>query len=346
MTDQAELAPTDKERDSLHILPLCIVPLETPGLRRARLVKNNRIETMVELFKDHDAGSGQVTLRDVPGFFPAAEEAALKADLNKIGAVARTPSFDVYSCRMSLRTLGIRVDEHRHLQLSDEKKVELTERMKAFTAPLIQNVYGTDTKDVEDAGDLSAMLRNPDKGEALRRLTLLAEKLDVSLEDIPRFIEDYGDVFLSLAYFQEKLDEIVPALNTFLGWVGDLRENWQIRNDRAQDRILKTVISDLSDISGSITGRFESFDRKTQDFWSDISAERFKEVRDLVTAHHVTVGGVLCGLTLKLDMWQERFPERNSGGPQQRIEFCISEIMPGLDHIKKLEARAAKSKAS
>ncbi|MBP5856751.1 hypothetical protein KAJ83_07005 [Marivibrio halodurans] len=343
MTDQAELVPTDKERDSLHILPLCIVPLETPGLRRARLVKNNRIETMIELFKASGSGSGQVTLRDLPGFFPTANEAAFKSDIHKIGALARIPSFDVYSCRISLRALGIQVDEHTHLQLSDTKKSELTERMKAFTAPLIKNVYGQDTKDVADAGDLSAMLRNPDKEEALRRLTMLAEKLNVSLEDIPRFVEDYGDVFLSLAFFQDKLDEVVPTLNTFLGWVADLRQSWQVRNDRSQDRILDTIVADLSDISGSITGRFESFERKTQDFWTDISAERFKEVRDLVTAHHVTVGGVLCGLTLKLDLWQERFPDRNSGGPQQRIEFCISEIMPGLDHIKRLEARAAKS---
>ncbi len=343
MKEMPPLAPTARERDSLHILPLCIVPLETPGLRRARLIKNNRIQTMIELFKDTDSGSGQVALRDLPGFFPSAEEASFKADLTKIEQLAGTPSFDVYSCRMALRKFGIQVDDYEHLQLSDEKKAELTERMKTFTAPLIRNVYGQDAADVNDAGDLSAMLRNPDKAEALRRLTMLAERLNVSLEEIPRFVEDYGDVFLSLAFFQDKLDQLVPHLNTFLGWIGDLRENYQVRNDRVQDRLLKQIIADLSDISGSITGRFESFDRKTKDFWTDVSAERFKEVRDLVTAHHMTVGGVLCGLTLKLDLWRDRFPDRSAGGPQQRIEFCISEITPGLDYIKQLETKAAKS---
>ncbi|MEQ8604142.1 MAG: hypothetical protein RIB45_12570 [Marivibrio sp.] len=341
-TETAPPAPTGRERDSLHILPLCIVPLQTPGLRRARLVKNNRIETMVELFKDQQAGSGQIALPDLPGFFPGADPETFKKDLAIVERLARAPSFDVYSTRITLRNLDIQVDRQEHLQLSDDKKLELTERMKSFTAPLIRNVYGQEVDGVEDAGDLSAMLRNPDKEEALRRLTTLAEKLNVNLEDIPRFVEDYGDVFLSLAFFQETLDKMVPGLDLFLGWTEDLRASWQIKNDRAQDRILKQIIADLSDISGSITGRFESFDRKTKDFWEDVSAERFKEVRDLVTAHHMTVGGVLCGLNLKLDHWRERFPDRHAGGPQQRIEFCFSEILPGLDYIKQLETRAAR----
>lgn len=341
-TETAPPAPTARERDSLHILPLCITPLQTPGLRRARLVKNNRIETMVELFKDAQSGSGQIALPDLPAFFPGADQESLKKDLGMIERLALAPSFDVYSTRITLRGLGISVDKEEHLQLSAEKKAELTDRMKDFTAPLIRNVYGQEVDGVADAGDLSAMLRNPDKEEALRRLTMLAEKLNVNLEDIPRFVEDYGDVFLSLAFFQDKLDNLVPAMDLFLGWTEDLRSSWQIKNDRAQDRILKKIIADFSDISGSITGRFESFDRKTKDFWEDVSAERFKEVRDLVTAHHTTVGGVLCGLSLKLDHWRERFPDRHAGGPQQRIEFCFSEILPGLDYIKQLETRAAK----
>lgn len=341
-SETAPPTPTDRERDSLHILPLCIVPLGTPGLRRARLVKNNRIETMVELFKDAESGSGQITLPDLPGFFPSADPEPFKEDLRTIEQLQRTPSFDVYSARIQLRGLGIEVDKQEHLQLSEAKKAELSERMKQFIGPLIRNVYGQEADASADAGDLTGMLRNPDKEEALRRLTMLAEQLTVPLEEIPRFVEDYGDVFLSLAYFQEKLDALVPTLNEFLGWTDELRTSWQIRNDRARERVLKRIIADLSDISGSITGRFESFERKTKDFWDDISADRFKQVRDLVTAHHMTVGGVLCGLTLKMDLWRERFPENDSGGPQQRIEFCFSEILPGLDFIKNLEANATK----
>ncbi len=43
------------ERDALHILPLEFLPIQTPGLKRARMIKNARLMSVVELFKDADA---------------------------------------------------------------------------------------------------------------------------------------------------------------------------------------------------------------------------------------------------------------------------------------------------
>ena len=48
----------DFDRDSLHILPLSMIPRETRGLQRARMIKNNRLESMVELFEGEEIGSG------------------------------------------------------------------------------------------------------------------------------------------------------------------------------------------------------------------------------------------------------------------------------------------------
>ena len=39
------------EKDSLHLLPLEIIPLQLPALSRALLVKNVRIGGMVEVFR-------------------------------------------------------------------------------------------------------------------------------------------------------------------------------------------------------------------------------------------------------------------------------------------------------
>ncbi len=49
-----------REMDSLSILPLSIIPLETASLKRARLIKGARLESLVELFHDRDTGSGVV----------------------------------------------------------------------------------------------------------------------------------------------------------------------------------------------------------------------------------------------------------------------------------------------
>jgi hypothetical protein len=50
----------DFEKDSLHIMPLHILPLKTPGLMHARMIKNVHFDSMIELFHDSETGSGQV----------------------------------------------------------------------------------------------------------------------------------------------------------------------------------------------------------------------------------------------------------------------------------------------
>ena len=47
-----ELSKFNREKDSLYILPLSIIPLETPSLKRARLLKDARLNSVVELFHD------------------------------------------------------------------------------------------------------------------------------------------------------------------------------------------------------------------------------------------------------------------------------------------------------
>ncbi len=43
MSDVALDQLQDVDRDSLHILPLCIIPLTAPNLKSARLIKNARL---------------------------------------------------------------------------------------------------------------------------------------------------------------------------------------------------------------------------------------------------------------------------------------------------------------
>lgn len=330
------VVPEPADLDSLHILPLAMIPLETAALRRARMVKNSRLSSMVELFRDRTAGSGQVEIKDVPLMLPEEDGEGLRADLRKLEKLSRIPSFDVYSIRIALRHLDFDVESAEYLKLSDDKRGELSERMASFTRPLVQHVFGSDGAPIEDAADLSKLLRNPDKEEAMRRLNQMARKLDVKILEIPKFVEDYGDIFLSLAYFQSVLDDLIPKLDRFLYWLNELRSNWTIKNDRAREKVIAGIVNDLGDVSGSVTGRFENFDRQTKDFWQDINGDRFREVRRLITAHHRAVAGMLCGLTLKMDSWKERFPDPNIGGPQTRIEFTFSEVLPGMEMIKRL----------
>ena len=57
------------DRDSIEVLPLSIVPLKINGLRKARIVKNSRLEGVVELFSERESGSGQIRPHDLPKVF-------------------------------------------------------------------------------------------------------------------------------------------------------------------------------------------------------------------------------------------------------------------------------------
>jgi len=331
-------ASDDEARDSLHILPLSSIPLETPGLQHARLIKNVRLQTVVEMFRDIQTGSGQVVPRHIPAYFESYKE-EVERDLVKIEKIATASSFDVYSSRIELRRLKIDVNNVECLTLSDRKKAELTNYMRVFTRPLMEYVYGQEEIQVADVSDIIRMFATPNRDEALRNLRMMADRLDIELTEIPQFLEEYGDIFLSLAYFRKCLDEIVPEVQRFVTWMGEIRTSAEVKRDQRQMKMLDDIARDLTDISTSITGRFESFDNRSKDFWSDINADTFRTIRELIASHHVTIGGVLCGLAVKMDLWKSRF-QRGGGGPNRRMEFVKSEILPGLSHIKALENSA------
>ncbi len=327
----------DDARDSLHILPLSALPLETPGLQRARLIKNVRLNSVVEVFNDATAGSGQVAPSHLPMYFNS-YPGEIARDLVKINRVAQIPSFDVYSLRIELRRLKIDVDECWGLQLSERRRAQLVQYMRIFTRPLIECVYGAVDVQVQSVDDLIRLFAQPDVDEARRRLRRMADRLDIGIGEIPSFLEEYGDIFLSLAYFRRCLDEIVPDVQNFLAWMEGVRASNAIRRDVRQQRLVEEVNRDLTDIITSITGRFESFDNRSKSFWQDINADSFRSIREAITAHHVTIGGVLCGLAVKMNLWKERFA--HGGGPVRRLEFIKSEILPGLSYIRNLERSA------
>ena len=117
MAENSEPAPVmapveDFARDSLHLLPLDMIPLCTPGLWRAKLIKNSRLRTVVELFRDRASGSGQIEINDLPKAF-LTDRDDMADDLRVLDKLATLQSFDVYSLRIELRNLNIPVDDHR-----------------------------------------------------------------------------------------------------------------------------------------------------------------------------------------------------------------------------------------
>jgi hypothetical protein len=330
---------SDNDRDSLHILPLNILPLDTPSLNRAKLIKNVRLDSVIEMFTDEDTGSGQIDIEDLPQQFnwDMAEPPNDMAIMRKVGLL---PSYDVYSLRISLREMGISVNDHDSLKLSDAMSKELTAYMTDFTRPLIAQIYGGDDVKIESFDDVIKLFRSPDIKTALEKIRIMADKLNIKPEEIPRFMEDYGDIFLSLSYYRRSLDAIEPIITEYLEAMDALKDNYQFKTDKNLGQTMDEMESTINELMAAITGRFENFERGTKHMWDEISAERFRKVEELISSYHTTIGGVLCSLSVKMDAWARLFPTPSVGGPGKRAEFIMSEMKQGMEKIQTIEDSA------
>jgi len=328
------------DMDALHILPLKIIPFENTVLKSARLIKNARLETVVELFRHEEGASGQVLVPDVWGVLGVdPDDPKIANDHRMLQQLAGLYSYDIYTLRKMLRAFGIEISDNEALKLSPEKSAELAEYMSKFTHPLLTEVFGGVDAEIKDLDQLLDMFRAPDKGNALRNLQVMAKKLEIEIGEIPKFLEDYGDIFMSLAYFRDCLDALIPQITTLLEDMGEMRKSMQLASDRNLMKTCNFMEERLTDITTSLTGRFESFHQHSSDMWENVTAESFRNVKEMVASHHTTLGGVLCGLAVKMSLWEEKFGG-GRGGLVQRSEFIMSEMRHGIDTIAAIEKSA------
>lgn len=330
-----------EDNDSLYRMPMAIVPVETVELRRGRMIKNAALDPAIELFNSAESGSGQLLIREIDsekGYhmfgWPVETE---HPDLNLLRKLGRLTSYDVYSLRIQFRDLGIEPSSVEYLRLSDEKREALRLYMHIFTLPLINLVYGEASSAAQKTNNVVDLFRNPDTRIAHQNLMRLASALKVDVSDIPKFLEDFSDIYLSLAYYQEYVDDLTPKVIDMVGEMKALQTNWQLAQDMHMMQMVEQIQADLNDLLTSVTGRFEAFRQHSDRMWENITAEKFRTVKAHVITSQRTVAGVLCGLGIKLNAWKTRFPSKSAGGPVARSGMLYQEILPGLDKLMAIE---------
>ena len=221
--------------------------------------------------------------------------------------------------------------------------------MRRFTRPLIQTTFGSsaasDSQDGGDlelitmnygetCGDLAGLINNADAGTVLPRLTRLAESLQLKLEEVPRFLEDFADIYLSVAYYESCYNEVAGEFDEFSALVSKL-----IRSHKALQRNIVLVrqwdlVEDAMTLArNSIHDQLALFDEQTRGFWNDFSAKRFREIEQMIKANHVLLGEILCGMTVKMTPWRRRFPAPERANPHRVAEFILSELGEGIEKI-------------
>lgn len=326
--------PVD-DRDTLHTLALKFMPLEKETFKRARMIKNSKLDSVIELFRDRDIGSGQVDVEDLPKQFDIISLPA--EDFALLRRLALMPSYDVYSLRINLRDAGIKVNDFEALRLSPAKTAELSSYMKNFTRPLLMQVYGDESMQVETFHDVIGLFRDPDVQKARHKLNVMAAKLGIDILTIPRFLEDYADIFLSLSYYKQCLDDVTPSVYEFFASLEQLRKSYQMRSNTQLMSACSELQSTFTELLTSITGRIESFDRHTKDMWSDLSADKFRKIEAIIKTFHTMMGGILCALTVKMDAWTTLFPDTRTGSPGRRADFILNDLSHGMRKIRDIE---------
>jgi hypothetical protein len=168
----------------------------------------------------------------------------------------------------------------------------------------------------------------------------MATKLGIDIPAIPNFLEDYADIFMSLSYYRQCLDQILPPIQAFMECTGDIRSNYQLKQDPNVMRTVDLVEQTINALTANVTGRLESFDRSTNDMWQDLTAERFRKIERLIKNYHASIGGVLCALSVKMNAWKRVFPSAAASGPVRRAEFIVSDMRQGIDRIRAIEDSA------
>lgn len=318
----------ESDQDALHILPLSFLPLKTKGLQQARMIKNARFEGVIELFSGQDMGSGQIRPKDLPGIFHFDDRN--RSDLKVVAALAELPSYDVYSLRLELRRLGIKVNDHSSLKLSDGKAREVASHMTAFTRPLITAVYGDQDTNIASLQDILRLFADPNIKSARANLLKLAQTLRVDIVLIPQFLEDYGDVYLSLAYYQCCLEQNLPKLDDFNGSLARISGDQQLGKNPSLVEACNQLRTYFGKIASEITNILDVFKARTKDMWETLSPERFGTMKKMIKNYQARIGGILCLLTVKLNAWKEAFPRQDDLSLQRQADFVMSEMRHGL----------------
>lgn len=319
------------ENDSLHMLSLSMMPLKTEGLKKARLIKNSRLEGMVELFFDATMGSGQVNTNQLSKVFQF--DSTNDSDLTIVKKLSNLSSYDIFSLRIQLRNLGIDVDEDRNLQLSPQRAQELNGYMMIFLKPLISKIYKGAMDVAGQFVDWRQILLDPPVHSAWSNLRQLAKSLQVEVEAIPQFLRDYGDVYLSLAFYQQCHDYNKIRLDDFLASLSAIQASAYLMSDSTLRQECEAVSTKLQDISAEVDGVLEVFKARNEDMWDDISDDSFRQMEQSIKDYQTKIGGALCALTVKMNAWVEAFPDQDSWSLSKRADFIMTDMRQGLKSI-------------
>ena len=123
-------------------------------------------------------------------------------------------------------------------------------------------------------------------------------------------------------------------LASFLDYMNKMEKTCQVRQDANLVDHIGKIEKPMTGVVTVLQRLFQDFGTPTQDLWGNLSAERFEKAKKLIPDYTPQFGVVLCGLTVKMNAWIDRYQNPRSASPISKGEFLMTDIRQGVANIR------------
>ena len=322
--------PLLSEASSLDELSLDRLPVVHPTLRKARIVKNGRLKSVIELYRDRSAGSGHYEVSDLPATLGVS---SAHPDILLLRWIALLPAFDVAGVRLLLRDVGVLADGD--LPLPHDAAIQ------RYIEPVLRAGGGEDGALLSRA-ELETALADPN-GVGREIMTRLMQRVGLRPDETVRFVRDAIDTYAAFGLYAHALEWQRKRIAQLLASIRSLAAETQARKDRALLTGLADIAATFPELLSSGERRVSAAEKVIATSWSKTLGAPLRAHQRQIREVQVLVGYVLAGLDAKLNAWQVAFPSETPGSVSRRANFLCHEMTQGLGDLRDAAARGTRS---
>ena len=320
--------------DIFFELPLDKWPIfDSKTLSRSKIVLLHDLKPVVDMFNAEGVGIGVRTATEV-----MTELGLNTHDRQRLVSLMSSRSFDVYSVRTALNDY-LTDAELELIQLGAKEQERLQGYMNNYSRGLLKAILeGTDVK-VTGRSSLSSILEDTsNRGAVLKNLIEIAAKLRIEPTEIVVYISKLSEIILAISYYQRVYDSLLPDLRELLVEVKKLHEQNSLMNrfPGMKEETLEAMNAGRHSIL-TLNGYFDQF-HKIENFFDDITPEKFKSMRENVEVHYRAIGMIVCFWQIKINEWRRRFLDgkgkRRDSTWEQKYNFFKDTVSGNLYTIE------------
>ena len=322
-------SPLLPEINSLDELSLDRLPVAHAALRKARIVKNSRLKSVIELYRDRSTGSGHYEVSDLPAMLgiPSAH-----ADILLLRWVAMLPTFDIASVRLLLRDVGALTE--KDVPLPDDAAIH------QYIAPVLR--CATEDGTALSRAELDAALMDPN-GRGREIMQRLMQLVALRPDETVRFVRDSIDTYAAFGLYARALKEQRRRITQLLDAVRSLAAEPQVRKDKMMLTALAEIPATFPELLSAAERRVGAAEKVIAMSWEKSAGAPLRAHQRQIREVQVLVGYLLAGIEAKLNAWRAAFPPEIQGNVAKRVNFLSLEMAQGLGELRDAGARGTRS---